>query len=85
MLDNVNPSNFAICELGVVILNLDAKPRPGIEFYSFATQKRTSLPVLPKDGKVIGSGTSISVSPDGRWMVCHMEGPVGSGIRARKY
>jgi hypothetical protein len=41
--------------------------------------------VLPKNGKVIGSGTSISVSPDGKWMVYHMEGPISSSIRAREY
>jgi Tol biopolymer transport system component len=85
VLDNVDPSNFAVCALGVVILNMQARPRPGIEFYSFATRKRTSLPVLPKNGKVIGSGTSISVSPDGKWMVYHMEGPISSSIRAREY
>ncbi len=84
-LDNVNPSNFNICDLGIVILNLEATPRPVMEFYSFATRKRTELPVLPKEGKVIGSGTSISVAPDGRWMVYHQEGRIGSGIRAREY
>jgi dipeptidyl aminopeptidase/acylaminoacyl peptidase len=85
VLDNVDPSNFHVNDRGVVILNLEAKPRPAIEFYSFATNERTQLPVLPSTGKVIGSGTSISVAPDGRWIVYHQEGRPASGIRASEY
>ncbi len=85
VLDDVDPSNFTVCQLGVVILNLKATRRPAIEFYSFETQKRTTLAVLPENAKVVGSGTSISVSPDGKWMVFHVEGPPASAIRALEY
>jgi Tol biopolymer transport system component len=85
VLDNVDPSNFAVCRSGVCILNLKAKPKPAIEFYSFATGKRTALAVLPAEGKVIGSGTSLAASPDGRWLVYHQEGRVAAAIRAREY
>ena len=85
VLDDVNPSSFTVCELGICILNLQAKPRPAIEFYSFATQRRTRLPVLPSEGTVLMSGTSMNLSRDGRWLVFVQHGRAGSGLRAVEY
>jgi dipeptidyl aminopeptidase/acylaminoacyl peptidase len=85
VLDGVNSSSFAICDLGVCILNLEAKPHRAIEFYSFAAQTRTSLAVLPEKATVLTSGTSLSVSRDGRWLVYVQNGPIGSSVRALEY
>jgi hypothetical protein len=85
VLDEVNSSSFAVCDLGICILNMQAKPRPAIEFYSFATQKRTPLAVLPREATVLTSGTSLGVSRDGRWLVYVQHGPIGSSLRALDY
>jgi hypothetical protein len=85
VLDEVNSSSFAVCDLGICILNMQAKPRPAIEFYSFATQKRTPLAVLPGEATVLTSGTSLGISRDGRWLVYVQHGPIGSSLRALDY
>jgi hypothetical protein len=85
VLDDVNPSSFTVCELGICILNMSAKPRPAVEFYSFATQKRTTMPVLPSEGRVLMSGTSMNLTRDGRWLVFVQHGATGSGLRAAEY
>jgi Tol biopolymer transport system component len=85
VLDGVNSSSFAVCDLGVCILNLHAEPRRAIEFYSFKAQTRTPLAVLPDQATVLTSGTSLSVSRDGRWLVYVQNGPTGSSVRALEY
>jgi hypothetical protein len=85
VLDDVNPSSFTVSGPGIGILNLQAKPRAAIEFYDFATQKRTALPVLPKEGEVLMSGTSMNLSRDGRWLVCVQHGAIASKLGALEY
>jgi len=85
VLDNVDPSNFALCESGVYVLDAEAKPRPEIHFYSFATQRRTLLPGLPADTTVVPSGTSLGAAPGCQWLLFMKEGPVSSHLRAFNY
>jgi Tol biopolymer transport system component len=85
VLDDVNSGSFAVCDVGLCILNLRAKPRRAIEFYSFATQKRTPLAVLPEQATVLSSGTSLGVARDGRWLVYVQLGPIGSSVRTLEY
>jgi len=85
LLDNVNPSNFAVCDTGVYVLDAEAKPRPVIDFYSFATQERTLLPGLPREMTIVPSGTSLGVAPGCQWLLFMKEGPISSHVRALDY
>jgi dipeptidyl aminopeptidase/acylaminoacyl peptidase len=85
VLDNVNSSSFAVCDLGICILNLQAKPHRAIEFYSFKTRTGTALAVLPQNTTVLASGTSLGVACDGRWLVYVQTGAPGSSVRALEY
>jgi hypothetical protein len=56
--------HWALTEGGIYLLNVDAKPRPTIEFYSFAAH-RTSA-VLPLEKTPPPGQPSLSASRDGR-------------------
>jgi len=56
--------HWAVTENGLYLLDVDAEPRPMIEFYSFATRRIT--PVLSLEKKPIDWQPSLSASRDGR-------------------
>ncbi|WP_035356620.1 winged helix-turn-helix domain-containing protein [Edaphobacter aggregans] len=56
--------HWAVTESGLYLLDVDAEPRPTIEFYSFATRRIT--PVLSLEQKPSGGQPSLSASRDGR-------------------
>jgi Tol biopolymer transport system component len=58
--------HWAVTDDGIYWLNVDASPRPAIEFFGFATSTitRAVLPSRPYD-----DGSEFSVSRDGRWLV----------------
>jgi Tol biopolymer transport system component/DNA-binding winged helix-turn-helix (wHTH) protein len=55
---------WAVTESGLYLLDVDAEPRPTIEFYSFATRRMT--PVLSLEQKPSPWQPSLSASRDGR-------------------
>jgi hypothetical protein len=57
---------WALSDAGIYWLNIQASPRPAIEFFSFATASVTRA-VTPPGNYAHGSG--FSVSRDGRWLV----------------
>jgi Tol biopolymer transport system component len=69
VVENIVSNRWVILNRGICILNMDASPRPVIEFFDFATRRRRALDVLPKDGTIYGGGTAISAPPDGRWLL----------------
>src|SRR5882757_4041543 len=56
--------HWAVTESGLYLLDVDAEPRPTIEFYSFATRRIT--PVLSLENKPSDGQPSLSASRDGR-------------------
>jgi Tol biopolymer transport system component len=85
VLNNVDPSNFATCDLGICVLNMEEGLRPVVEFYSYATQKRIPLKVLPPEGTIWPGGTALGVARDGRWLVFTREGVIAGHIRTLDY
>jgi Tol biopolymer transport system component len=85
ILEGVGPGKWIVTNLGICILNMEAKPRPAVEFYSFSTHKRTRLQVLPDDGKIWAGGTVLGAPPDGRWLVYPQEGQISSHLRVLEY
>ena len=49
-------------------MDVDATPHPTISFYNFDTQQVTRIGTLDKQPPIAGSGT-LSVSPDGQWVL----------------
>ncbi len=58
---------WAVVEEGIYFLNAEAKPRPAIEFYRFATRRAMRVFVPEKD-PVYGA-PGLALSPDGRWIL----------------
>jgi len=56
--------HWAVTESGLYLLDVDAEPRPAVEFYSFATRRIT--PVLSLEKKPSPWLPSLSASRDGR-------------------
>ena len=56
--------HWAVTESGLYLLDVDAEPRPTIEFYSFATRRIT--PVLSLERSTDRWQPSLSASRDGR-------------------
>jgi len=55
---------LGVTESGLYLLDVDAEPRPEVEFYSFATRRIT--PVLSLEKKPSPWQPSLSASRDGR-------------------
>ncbi len=58
---------WAVVDEGIYFLNAEAKPRPTIEFFRFATRRATRVFVPEKD-PVYGA-PGLALSPDGRWIL----------------
>ncbi len=58
---------WAVVEEGIYFLNAEAKPRPAIEFYRFATRRAMHVFVPEKDAVYANPG--LALSPDGRWIL----------------
>jgi hypothetical protein len=56
--------HWAVTQDGLYLLNADAEPRPGIEFYRFATRHITS--VFTMEMQPARQQSSLSASRDGR-------------------
>ena len=72
VLDDVVSNRWTILRRGICILNMDARPRPAIEFFDFATGRRRTLDVLP-DAAIYGGGTAIAAPPGGEWILFGVE------------
>ena len=57
-----------LTDQGLCFIDLDATPHPTISFYNFDTQQVTRIGTLDKQPPIAGSGT-LSVSPDGQWVL----------------
>ncbi len=58
---------WAVVEEGIYFLNAEAKPRPAIEFFRFATRRATRVFVPEKEPWFGNPG--LALSPDGRWIL----------------
>jgi Tol biopolymer transport system component/serine/threonine protein kinase/DNA-binding winged helix-turn-helix (wHTH) protein len=58
-----------LTDQGLCFIDLDATPHPTISFYNFEIQQVTTIGTLDKQPTSGGSGT-LSVSPDGQWVLC---------------
>ena len=80
--DNVVSNRWIVLNEGICILNMDAKPRPVIDLFSFATGSRRALDVLPRQAVIWGGGTAIAAPPDGKWLLyCQIEAARGKTTR----
>jgi Tol biopolymer transport system component/DNA-binding winged helix-turn-helix (wHTH) protein len=68
---------WVLSDAGIYWLNIQASPRPAIEFFSFATARVTRA-VTPPGNYAYGSG--FSVSRDGRWLVFAQRDYEGSDL-----
>jgi len=68
-LGDVVSNRWVMLNNGICILNMEAKPRPVIEFFDFASGRRRALDVLPMEGDIYGGGTAIGAPPDGTWLL----------------
>jgi len=57
-----------LTDQGICFMDVDATPHPTISFYNFDTQQVTRIGTLDKQPPIAGSGT-LSVSPDGQWVL----------------
>jgi hypothetical protein len=56
--------HWAVTQDGLYLLNTDAEPRPGIEFYHFATRRIT--PILTLEMQPARQQPALSATMDGR-------------------
>jgi Tol biopolymer transport system component/DNA-binding winged helix-turn-helix (wHTH) protein len=66
---------WVIVEKGIYFATAEDPAKPLIEFYSFATRKVTQVAALPKPFSY-----SLSISPDGRWLLYTQVDQSGSDI-----
>jgi Tol biopolymer transport system component/DNA-binding winged helix-turn-helix (wHTH) protein len=66
---------WTVVEKGIYFATAEDLAQPLIEFYSFATRKVTQVAALPKPFSY-----SLSVSPDGRWLLYTQRDQSGSDI-----
>ncbi len=78
ILDQVHQGYWAVLEQGIYFLNTKASPQTTIEFFSFATARRTQLAVIEKE--ITWAAPGFAVSPDGRWILLSMTDQSESGI-----
>jgi hypothetical protein len=78
VLGDVVHNRWVIVEAGICILNMEAQPRPRVEFYEFATGRRRPLDVLPPESEIYGGGTAIAAPPGGSWLVIGMHATTSS-------
>jgi Tol biopolymer transport system component len=69
ILDGVGIGRWIVTDQGICILNMEATPRPVVEFFRFADRRRVSLDILPTEGIIYGGGTALATPPDGRWVL----------------
>ncbi|MGH9835675.1 MAG: protein kinase domain-containing protein [Blastocatellia bacterium] len=67
ILDQVIGGYWAVLEQGIYFLNPKATPHMTIEFFSFATARRTQFAVVEREFPLGTPG--FAVSPDGRWIL----------------
>ena len=51
---------------GIYFVNPKVTPQRAIDYFSFATGRATQIAVFEKE---LSAGPSLSVSPDGRWIL----------------
>jgi Tol biopolymer transport system component len=78
MIDRGSQSNWAMMDQGIYFLTAGANARSHIEFFSFATSRVTQLGEIEK--QLNTAGPSLSVSPDGRRLLCSRLDQGGSDI-----
>src|SRR5262245_43294991 len=75
VLESVNSTNFSVVKEGIYFVGRSNQPgRSSIQVFRFATQKIRVLTTFQ------GSETSLSVSPDGRWILYSQIDQVGSDL-----
>jgi dipeptidyl aminopeptidase/acylaminoacyl peptidase len=67
--ENVTHGRWIPTDRGICILNMRAATHPVIEFFEFATQKRSQLNVLPAGAVIYGGATAIAAPPDGSYLL----------------
>jgi WD40 repeat protein len=65
----IYPRYWALAERGIYFVPSDWSSRPTIEFFSFATGQITQVVALEKP-PAGGFHPGLSLSPDGRWILC---------------
>jgi Tol biopolymer transport system component len=63
-------SAWTVVEQGIYFLTAEQLARPAIEFFSFTTGRVTEVTALAKPFRHYTDPEGLSVSPDGRWILC---------------
>jgi Tol biopolymer transport system component len=80
VLDHGRPGFWSVADAGIFLLNPKTKSGPNIEFFSFATSRLTQISKLRTDLIFDLGDTSISVSPDARWIIYVSIDQIGSDL-----
>jgi dipeptidyl aminopeptidase/acylaminoacyl peptidase len=67
VLDHVRQGAWAMCDQGVYFVNPEARPRPSIELYDFATGRTARVGAIERE--LFGSGPNLAATADGRWIL----------------
>jgi hypothetical protein len=65
---------------GICFFDLKNLAVPALKFYSFAKGKATLLREFPKETRVNTASTTLSVSPDGQWIIYTQLDQAGSDL-----
>ena len=69
VVDRGSHFHWGLFKNGVCVMNVDPVAAAGIERLDFKTNVWKTLSRLPKNTYVNEGGPSLSVSPDGRWII----------------
>ena len=71
---------WALNGQGICFFDLSGSTGPALNFYNFATGKVTLLRELSKDTHVDTAEDSLTISPDGRWILYTQLDQSGSNL-----
>jgi hypothetical protein len=69
VLDWGGESVWALTSQGICFFDFSSSTGPALKFYNFAAGKSTLLRGFSKETQVVTGSTSLTVSPDGRWIL----------------
>jgi hypothetical protein len=69
VLDRGGPNAWALAGQGICFFDRGGSTGLALKFYNFATRKVTLLMEFSKDTRINWNDTSLTMSPDGRWIL----------------
>ena len=80
VLDRGGRSVWALTSQGICFFDLSGSAGPAVNFYNFTTGKVTRLREFSKDTRIDTADDSLTISPDGRWILYTQLDQSGSNL-----